>query len=246
MTMACSPPPPAATTPAAPIVSPPPTPQAEREPDGPITLTFQMFAEEGSNRRAFSAGQTLRSGDRLSLAIAVDRPAFVYVLQFFPDGSATVLFPRGAEDNRITGTTRVPPSGAFELDDVVGEETLYVVASTRPLAQVDASVMAAVDEVRTTNAPTTPKPSPTVAPAPSAVTTTTKPMRKPQKPGGAGGAGASSKPSIGTPPAPGRASLNTRGIVRVDEPAKVTAQSDADGIALFHVSFQHAARQPKR
>jgi hypothetical protein len=217
-------------------------------PDGPVSLKFRMFAGEGSARRALAAGERMHSGDRLTMTLTVDRPAYGYVLQFFPDGTSTVLFPRDAEDNRITGTMAVPPSGAFELDDVVGEETVYVVVSTRPLAEVDAAVQAAVEQIRTTNAPGAAEATaPPVAPA----TVPSEPPRKPEpapgnsprhvgKHGGAGAGAVATKPATGAP-VPGRASLGTRGLVRVNA-AEVAARTDEHGLAIFNVSFQHVKR----
>ncbi len=206
-----------------------------------------MFATAGGGRRPIAAGDSLRSGDRMTMTISVDRPAYAYVLQFFPDGTATVLFPQPNEDNRITGSMQVPPSGAFELDDVLGEETVYVVASTRPLAQADATVMAAVEDVRRNAPDAAPATLPTIPVAPpvdagvapaTPITTAPTPVITPSKPGGAG---APKRP--GGTPDPGRAGLKTRGIVRVAQDAQVIARSDADGIAIFDISFKHVARK---
>jgi len=221
--------------------------QTATTPDGPVTLSFQMFATAAGGRRPIAAGDSLRSGDRMTMTLTVDRPAYGYVLQFFPDGTATVLFPQGNEDNRITGSMQVPPSGAFELDDVLGEETVYVVASMRPLAQADATVMAAVDDVRRNTPEAAPPPTPTVPDAPPVdagvpatppITTAPTPVITPGKPGGAG---APKRPAGG--PDPGRAGLKTRGIVRVAQDAQVIARSDADGIAIFNISFKHVPRK---
>jgi len=226
--------------------------------EAPVSLTFKMFAVEGTGQRVVASGETLRSGDRLTMEITVDRPAFGYVLQFFPDGSAAVLFPQGNEDNRLTSTARLPRTGWFELDEVIGTETVYVVASTRPLAEVDASVLAVVDHVRTTNSP--PAADDVAAATGSASTPALGSAAVADQPSGAGsaitatgpvvgkhgGAGgpllATKKPGAGGAPAPGRASLRTRGLVRVEDSAQVIARTDADGLAIFHVSFQHAAR----
>ncbi|HUQ07395.1 MAG TPA: DUF4384 domain-containing protein [Kofleriaceae bacterium] len=229
---------PASRSPAAPVTAAPA--------DDAVSVTFQAFAAEGAGRRALAPGETLRSGDQVTMELTVDRAAYAYVLQFFADGSATVLFPHAAEDNRVSGTTRVPPTGWFQLDDTVGEETVYVVASTRPLAQVDASVLAVVDEVRRTGVAPPPDASPADAPPPTATPlpasgrppAATRPRPRPV-PHGAG-AGAATGGA-----APGRASLRTRGFVRVDDTSFLKARTDDDGLAVFSVSFQHVAKASK-
>jgi hypothetical protein len=226
-----------------------PEPTTTEEPRGPVSVRFHMFSEDGSGRRAIVPNQTLRSGERIAMELAVDRPVYGYVLQFFPDGSATLLFPQDGEDNRLDGTRRVPPSGWFELDDALGEETVYVVAATRPLEQADRSVLAAVEHVRTTSTPP-PEPSTPELPEPpessdpgagSAVqgtTTTPNPEPRPVAPT----PGRAKPARIGSPdPAPTRLALKSRGLKRVED-AAVIARTDADGVAIFTVTFQHVAR----
>ncbi len=97
-----------------------------------------------------SPGDTLHSGDRVELFVEVDAPAYVFVLQAFPDGSSTVLFPPAGElQLRPSAPVRVPPSGQwFQLDEVTGTENLVVVASVRPLGQADRNAQLAVAQTR--------------------------------------------------------------------------------------------------
>ena len=120
--------------------------------DRQLMLSVRVVTYQGGERVQIPPGGTLRSGDRFALELQMDRPAFIYVVQFFADGTSDVLFP--SEGKAFVGATqgnllRIPPGGSlFALDNAVGEENVYIIASERPLDEADASVAERVAEVR--------------------------------------------------------------------------------------------------
>lgn len=243
-----------------------PTPAKPAAASKSFELTFQTFASAEGGQRGVDQGATLKSGDKIALSVSVSRPAYVYVLQFFADGSAEVLFPGPGEERPINGTQRVPGTGWFQLDNAVGEENVYVVASAEPIAKADAAVMKTVDTVRTTH-----KAPPDVAtgtaltePAPRDVPEPTQPdppkldpLAKPDpanpvKPD-AGEPDAGKPTTTGAPPirgkasgsgrsSPGGISLRERGLTRVQAGSTIRATADDGGVAVFRFSFNHAAK----
>jgi len=231
-------------------------PTTPAKPDGSksFELTFQTFASAEGGQRGVDQGATLKSGDKIALSVSVSRPTYIYILQFFADGSAEVLFPGPGEERPVNGTQRVPGTGWFQLDDAVGEENVYIVASAELIAKADAAVMKTVDTVRTTH-----KAPPDV----TAGTTLTEPAQrevleptqpeppkvdppKPEKP-------EAGKPATGAPvrgkaigsgsrPAPGAISLRERGLTRVEAGSTIRATADEGGVAVFRFSFNHAAK----
>ncbi len=137
----CSSPP----SPTSPTPPPTPTPTPVETAAG-AGLSLEVVSESGG---PIAPGATLHSGDKVAMQVDADHALHVYVMEFFPDGSAAVLFPEAGEDDRVSGARRVPPTGWFQLDNSVGRENVYVVASVRPLEQADASVHAAYSEIRT-------------------------------------------------------------------------------------------------
>lgn len=228
-------------------------PATPNVPTGPLELTFQGLNAAGG---LVPEGSTLHDGDRIALSLRVTRPAYLYVMQFFPDGTAGVLFPqRAGEETPIeAGVQRIPATGWFELDKVTGNEHVYIVASTEPLARADASVKETVDTVRlsgkapeldpagelTTHSMPDPGPDPVADQRPDPEPEP-KPEPKPApKPDGkirvtaSGGHGVQQRPA--------RASLATRGLHRVEADSSIKVTADEHGIAVFRFSFVHAAK----
>jgi hypothetical protein len=90
-------------------------------------------------------GDTLPSGARVSFRIETSRDAHVYLFQRKPDGSIDVLFPQKAiqTGNPLKGnqTQRIPTTGGYCVDENgIGVETVYIVASLQPIAQLGATL----------------------------------------------------------------------------------------------------------
>lgn len=193
-------------------------------------------------KSSFGINDVLHSGDFVAYEVWVDRPAYVYILQFFPDGSQAVHHPATEEPTKLEARTwvRVPPDARdwLELDDATGQENLYIVASIRPLDAASPELKSLIDRVRTSPQPggdeqdaaamlaetkvqlEQPKPTPVAAPVAS------RPLPAP-RPVAAGGGGF----------------LRARGVkpVRVEGAGGVEykATTGADGVGIFPFPFQH-------
>jgi hypothetical protein len=107
----------------------------------PVTLSAQIEVQSRGSHdyHVVQPGETLHSGDQLRVWVEVDRPAYVRVAVGSKGGVPTTLFPLpGASKEAATIAPRVqtaiPTGGAtFELDEEIGEESVEIVASTRPL-----------------------------------------------------------------------------------------------------------------
>lgn len=179
---------------------------------------------------------TLRSGDRIVMYVRSDRDGWLNVVQFFPDHTSAVLSSSdgSAVQARAGEETRIPAgSDQIELDDVTGEENLYVVASARPLAEVDQTVSRLVDAVRTSGSPTTR----------AAGARPARPHERPHAANTAPSVAPSAAPSApASAPAPDLLAGLSRGMRVV--PARsggveTEGEADARGITVLHVGFRH-------
>ena len=116
-----------------------------------MTVQGHHMSRDMAQRRNFGMNDTLKSGDFFAYMVEVDRDAYVYVLQFYADGTAKVLFPPSGHI-RIAANQRrrVPTSNGqwFQLDEATGTEHLYVIASVESLQQAAPELAEVVGEVR--------------------------------------------------------------------------------------------------
>lgn len=116
-----------------------------------VVLRVGLGVARGGQFVPVALGTPLRSGERFILWVQSNRDSWLHAVQFFPDGTSMLL---SSADGRAVFAragerTRVPPgSHAFELDSSTGQENIYVVASTRPLAEVNDTVERLVDDIR--------------------------------------------------------------------------------------------------
>ena len=113
-----------------------------------LTVTAQALPEGQAGWRPLTEGSALQSGDRFALRVAVERPAYVYLLQQTEEGRRQ-LWPPPGESGRVSPQVLVdlPGGGAyFRLDQTPRREILYAVATEAPLdaAQLEAALAAAV------------------------------------------------------------------------------------------------------
>jgi hypothetical protein len=180
-----------------------------------------------------SPGDTLYTNDYIELRVAVNVRAYVYVVQWFPNGNLTVLFPsRGdvALDPYIP--TRIPPAPNdwYQLDEEVGTETVYVIAARAPISGIDEALGKEIGAIREASIATAPVPEPAA------------PVRRRQTPEGA----------VSVSPLPSRSARPTRmltmmnrglrKVVDLDGRSMVdaAARSKEDRIVVASFSFQHA------
>ena len=82
----------------------------------------------------------LQTGDRMKFFLQPQTDCFVYLFYRSSQGELAVLLPsRGAGSRAAAGTRTMVPPGIdwFRLDEVVGTETFYLLASARPLEKLD-------------------------------------------------------------------------------------------------------------
>lgn len=80
-------------------------------------------------------GQRLHNGDRLSLLLKADEPAYIYLFFVNAQRKAQPLYaPVNNQPIRAADWVRVPPLPAMlELDQKVGEENILLIAQRQPL-----------------------------------------------------------------------------------------------------------------
>lgn len=155
-------------------VTPPPAAPSVVPPRHAFAVRAVKVRHDGS---ALAAGARLHSNDRFDLLVDLDGSAYVYVVRVAPGGALEVLYPT-ATAPPLSGTVRIPtdPRQIFQLDDQVGEERLYVVATATPIAEGEPAVERAIHSLEldapAADAATPPTPvdagviAPTSAPAP--------------------------------------------------------------------------------
>ena len=187
-----------------------------------LEIILRARAKIEGSVRSVAPGDTLRTGDYLELFVHVSRAAYVYVIQFFPDGTSGVLFPNQGDVRVNAGEALRVPSGDqwFQLDEHTGEEHVYIVASLRPIVEVDATVHRTVAEIRASG-------SKTIEEAPPK-----KRKRRTSR----------RKTSKKKKQAPIMLAMNTRGlsvVTATNDTPVIKATADSSGLAIFRFSFHH-------
>jgi Domain of unknown function (DUF4384) len=111
-----------------------------------LQLDFSVLAQRPgeASMQAIQQDAALPTGSHAALLVHVSRPAYVYLFEKSGHGALHMLFPdpRIALNNPIAGNSlRIPQGNAsFKLDDQdVGIESIYIVASLRPVARLEAA-----------------------------------------------------------------------------------------------------------
>jgi CHAT domain-containing protein len=124
----------------------------------PLTLSMNIIGQrkevDGSYTEVLvSEGSVLRSYDNFQVHLETNRPAYVYILLYDSQGTASQLFPDPKIDQRgflEQGKRVVVPARDlwFWLDEHTGTETIYVLTSEKPMSDIQGLLakMAAVDD----------------------------------------------------------------------------------------------------
>lgn len=112
----------------------------------PLTLAMNIIGQRKEPDGRFSEvivreGSVLQSRDHFQVHLETSRPAYVYVLLFDSDGRASQLFPdpKIEQPGFVEAGRRIPIPNSdlwFWLDERPGTETVYVLASEEPLADI--------------------------------------------------------------------------------------------------------------
>jgi hypothetical protein len=233
--------------------SPPPPSTQAPAPAGTLAVELQLYVERGGQRVAVPRGGVVNSGEMMHFEITPTQPAYLYVVEVRADGTTDVLV--GLDSDHVTATTGtawVPPKDAdYEVgfDEIPGKEQLYVIASPRPLGEIDAQAYALVRKNRE------PAPAPALAPPPTAPAiaadpppppTTTPPIDPP--PPATTPAPVTTTHAVGRASTPPRASggmqapvgLTIRGAMRKQKAtAKLVVDADRDNVVVFPYDVDH-------
>jgi hypothetical protein len=124
----------------------------------PLTLSMNIIGQrkeaDGSYTEVLvNEGSVLRSYDNFQVHLETNRPAYVYILLYDSQGTASQLFPDPKIDQRgflEQGRKVVVPARDlwFWLDEHAGTETIYVLTSEKPMSDIQGLLakMEAVDD----------------------------------------------------------------------------------------------------
>jgi hypothetical protein len=197
----------------------------------PFQVTVSVDQKTPSGLAPVRDGAALASGEKFQLRVTIDRAAFVYAVQFFADGTSALLYPKDHDVRTQPGVAlRIPPEGYwFELDDSLGLENIYVIASDAPIDDADAKTAEVIQRVKAGTGGSESKPPKRPA------------EKKPRK--------TAPKTAIASAEEtyPGGLTMRTRGIeIVADTPSdEVRVRSDDAGVAVVRFSFQHVAKGSK-
>jgi hypothetical protein len=118
--------------------------QAQDEENIAFLWAFVALVDAGSVRKQISITQdtTLKTGDQLKMSVEPRKPCFVYVIYHGAQGEVRLLFPYDKQqfttDYQPAKKYDIPPGEAwFRLNDQVGRETFYLMASTQRLTELE-------------------------------------------------------------------------------------------------------------
>jgi len=122
-----------------------------KEPAAPVTaaplrLSMNIIGQRKETDGSYteivvSEGSVLRSGDNFQIHLETSRPAYVAILMYDSQGKASQIFP----DSKATQSGSIQPGSKvvvpardlwFWLDESTGTETIYVLASEKPLSDI--------------------------------------------------------------------------------------------------------------
>jgi len=119
--------------------------------DLPLEVEFQVFARRSGSDDEIVVrdGTRLKSGDRVRMAVRINRPAHLYVFFLDSQGQAHFLHPRFSGGLSIVSDqeTFLPQDRSyFRLDRHPGTESLLVAAALDPLEEIE-DLLVRLDEI---------------------------------------------------------------------------------------------------
>ena len=120
--------------------------RAEQECTGKVCFSWAFGAIVGSGGKGklieITRDTELKSGDQLKMLIRLKQECFVYVFYYSAQGKFYMLFPYSLDQfstDYILSKKYYIPQGkfVFELDDNVGYEKFYLIASVRRLSELE-------------------------------------------------------------------------------------------------------------
>lgn len=215
-----------------------------------LTLTVQTQAADGS-WWALGAGGQLRTGEVLVTEVELRQPAHIYVINVSASGKSVLLYPSvqsGDVDALLgVGMHRLPPARSelpyIELDDEIGTEHLFIVATPEPIARVDRELAGLVTKLLRGESPSLTDPGDATSRQGSRPHGTNQPRKSWAKKPRASGSSwtqaeideALASANVGATP-----EMRTRGTFRSRaDGAAVDAKAGDDGVVVIPFRFEH-------
>jgi len=108
---------------------------------------FEALVTEGNVTKQIPIREDrrLKTGDQLKMFVELRKPCFVYVIHHGAQGEVQLLFPYNIQqftaDYQPAKLYEIPPAdGWFRLNEQVGRETFYLVASAQRLLDLEKSL----------------------------------------------------------------------------------------------------------
>ena len=122
--------------------------EAQPQPDANLQFQWAFGAlkkANGSKFEAIARDTILKTGDQIKFFLNVDKNCFVYLIYSSSQGEISVLFPYRfklrSTDYTVAGHHYIPGGNQwFELDEHIGEEKFYLLASANRLMQLEALI----------------------------------------------------------------------------------------------------------
>jgi hypothetical protein len=116
-------------------------PEPQTVPDKPPTVMLRLDGIAGGKpMHELAPGESLKSGDKMAVNVAVDAPAYVYVALGSASGPPQIVFPKTG-DQKVTPDQplRIPanPDKWITLDNNTGQEDVFVYASPKPIPSAE-------------------------------------------------------------------------------------------------------------
>jgi hypothetical protein len=128
-----------------------PAPAAPAPEAGRFGIELRAVRKGPSGEVPFKLDEVAHNGDRVAFYLRANDDGHVYVVEFFPDGAAQVIYPGAGQTAALRRgeELRIPVPGRWlELRGCPGEEHTFIIASRRPLDQAAPELEAAVGAVR--------------------------------------------------------------------------------------------------
>lgn len=108
----------------------------------PLGLKYAVELADASGKYVqVDPDRTFTTGDAIRLRMEVNSDAYVYLLSRGSSGEGSFLFPQPGEDNRLKAfqSVQIPaePSDPIRFAEPAGTETLFILVSRTPVADLD-------------------------------------------------------------------------------------------------------------
>ncbi len=205
------------------------------------------MTHQGGHWFGVPSRSVLYSGENMRLEVGLQHPAYLYILTQTNEGDIELLYPADESENSLLPAASVvqlpSPDSAFGdvfvLDEIPGQETLYVVASNRRLPRSVQRLVRLLDSESQVLVPVSGDPELNRYPAPPPPS---RPLPRAQRPPGPTGPTVRNGGRLSSSRRRARNRLATRGLQAVRSETRdgtIDAAPDSEGIAVVLVEIDH-------